>query len=167
MSQHSASNPYAPSQPGATDLSQPLYGAGIGDAVKRFFKKYATFSGRASRSEYWWWTLVNAVVLTVLGIWTITAAVGSVNTVTGELEGTSFLFPYALIGLWGLATLVPGIALTVRRLHDGGFTGWLFLLALVPGLGGLALLVLALMPSKPEGARYDAGAPQYGAYPQA
>ena len=167
MSQHSASNPYAPGQPGTTDLSQPLYGAGIGDAVKRFFKKYATFSGRASRSEYWWWTLVNAVVLTVLGIWTITAAVGSVNTVTGELEGTSFLFPYALIGLWGLATLVPGIALTVRRLHDGGFTGWLFLLALVPGLGGLALLVLALMPSKPEGARYDAGAPQYGAYPQA
>lgn len=167
MAQHSASNPYAPGQPGATDLSQPLYGAGIGDAVKRFFKKYATFTGRASRSEYWWWTLVNAVVLTVLGIWTITAAVGSVNTVTGELEGTSFLFPYALIGLWGLATLVPGIALTVRRLHDGGFTGWLFLLALVPGLGGLALLVLALMPSKPEGARYDAGAPQYGAYPQA
>ena len=167
MSQHSAPNPYTPAQPGTTDLSQPLYGAGIGDAVKRFFKKYATFSGRASRSEYWWWMLVNFIVITALVIWMFAAAVGSVDPVTGDLEGTGFLFPYALIGLWSLATLVPSLALTVRRLHDGGFNGWLILLGLIPGVGGIAILVFSLMPSKPEGARFDAGAQQYGAYPQA
>ncbi len=167
MSQHSAQNPYAPAQPGTPDLSQPLYGAGIGDAVKRFFKKYATFSGRASRSEYWWWMLVNAVVITILSIWTITMAVGSIDPVTGELTGSGFMLPYALVGLWGLATLVPSLALTVRRLHDGGFNGWMILLGLIPGVGGLIILIFALMPSKPEGARFDAGAQQYGAYPQA
>ncbi len=167
MSQHSAPNPYAPAQPGSADLSQPLYGAGIGDAVKRFFKKYATFSGRASRSEYWWWMLVNFAVITVLSTWTGIAAAGSVDTVTGELTGSGFMVPYALVMIWSLATLVPGLALMVRRLHDGGFSGWLILLGLVPFLGGIAILVFSLMPSKPEGARYDAGAQQYGAYPQA
>ena len=167
MSQHSAPNPYAPAPTGAADLSQPLYGAGIGDAVKRFFKKYATFSGRASRSEYWWWMLVNFAVITVLSTWTGIAAAGSVDTVTGELTGSGFMVPYALLMIWSLATLVPGLALMVRRLHDGGFNGWLILLGLIPGVGGIAILVFSLMPSKPEGARFDAGAQQYGAYPQA
>ena len=168
MSQHSAPNPYAPAQPGSADLSQPLYGAGIGDAVKRFFKKYATFSGRASRSEYWWWMLVNFAVITVLSTWTGIAAAGSVDTVTGELTGSGFMVPYALIMIWSLATLVPSLALMVRRLHDGGFSGWLILLGLIPFLGGIAILVFSLMPSKPEGARFDAGAQQqYAAYPQA
>ena len=47
-------------------LSQPLYGASIGQAITRFFKKYATFSGRASRSEYWWVYLMNSVIGMVL-----------------------------------------------------------------------------------------------------
>jgi len=167
MSQHSAPNPYAPAQPGTTDLSQPLYGAGIGDAVKRFFKKYATFSGRASRSEYWWWMLVNFVVVTVLSGWTGIAAATSVDPSTGAVGSRGFMIPYALLMLWSLAILVPGLALIVRRLHDGGFNGWFILLGLVPFLGSIAILVFSLLPSKPEGARFDAGAAQYGAYPQA
>ncbi len=55
-------------QTGEPPLWAPYYGAPIGAAVKRFFKKYTAFSGRASRSEYWWWTLVNAVVLIVFQI---------------------------------------------------------------------------------------------------
>ncbi len=58
-----------------TPLSQPLYGASIGQAVSRFFKKYATFSGRASRSEFWWWYLVFVVVTGVL--YAIAVAVGT------------------------------------------------------------------------------------------
>ncbi|MER1996796.1 MAG: DUF805 domain-containing protein [Arthrobacter sp.] len=167
MSQHSAPNPYAPAQPGAADLSQPLYGASIGEAVKRFFKKYATFSGRASRSEYWWWMLVNFVVVSVLSTWTGIAAGTSVDQQTGALSSPGFMFPYALLMIWSLAILVPSLALMVRRLHDGGFSGWLILLGLIPFVGSIAILVFSLMPSKPEGARFDAGAQQYGAYPQA
>jgi hypothetical protein len=47
-------------------LDKPLYGATFGQAISRFFKKYATFSGRASRSEYWWWVLASAIISAVL-----------------------------------------------------------------------------------------------------
>ena len=47
---------------------RPLYGAGFGQAVRRFWSKYATFSGRASRSEFWWWQLANLLVAVVLAV---------------------------------------------------------------------------------------------------
>src|SRR6185312_8282818 len=51
---------------GGVPLDQPLYGASFGQAIKRFFTKYATFSGRASRSEYWWVQLFNFIIVAVL-----------------------------------------------------------------------------------------------------
>ncbi|MBD7996906.1 DUF805 domain-containing protein [Arthrobacter sp. Sa2CUA1] len=163
-----AQNPYVQAPSGPVPLSQPLYGASFGAAIKRFFQKYATFSGRASRSEYWWYTLFQFIVITVLYIGLMIALTASIDPVTGDLKSTSFMIPMVLLVIFGLATLVPGLALTVRRLHDGGFSGWLVLVALVPGLGALAIAVLALMPSKPEGARFDAGAQQqYAPYPPA
>jgi len=60
-----------------------------------------------------------------------------------------------LLIAWGLATFIPSLALTVRRLHDGNFSGWLVLLALVPFLGALALLVMTILPSNPAGQRFD------------
>lgn len=71
--QYPPQNPYG-QQPASTGpggeppLWAPYYGISFGGAVTRFFKKYATFSGRASRSEFWWWYLVNVVVAIVLGI---------------------------------------------------------------------------------------------------
>jgi hypothetical protein len=62
-----------------------------------------------------------------------------------------------------LAQIVPGIALAVRRLHDANLSGLLYLLVLVPSVGGLIVLVLHLLPSNPAGRRYDAGAPAWGA----
>ena len=162
MSHQSAHNPYAPAQPGPADLSQPLYGASFGEAVKRFFKKYATFSGRASRSEYWWYMLFNFVVYTALAVITNLG----VNSY-GEPTGLGIIAALLLLA-FSLGVLVPGIALLVRRLHDGGFSGWMALLGLVPFVGGLIILVFTLLPSKPEGARFGAGAQQqYAAYPQA
>lgn len=151
------------------DLSQPLYGASFGQAIKRYFKKYATFSGRASRSEYWWVMLLNTVITTVLYVWMMMSMVNDINPVTGELTGYAFMVPAGMMILYSLAVLVPGIALLVRRLHDGGFSAWFILLSFVPFVGGIAILVFSLLPSKPEGARYDAGAQQqqYLPYPQA
>jgi uncharacterized membrane protein YhaH (DUF805 family) len=133
---------------GEPPLWAPYYGAPFPAAVTRFFKKYATFSGRASRSEFWWWALVSFAVSIVLNIIT--------GTTTSSLDSAPVLGIGTILGLlWGLATLVPSLALVVRRLHDGGFSGLLALLLLVPFVGALAVLVLTILPSKPEGQKYD------------
>ena len=143
---------------GEPPLWAPYYGAPFPVAVRRFFKKYATFSGRASRSEYWWWVLVAAAVGIIINI--ITAVGGSAGG-TVAANGTAVPGPGAVVGfvllaIWGLATIVPSLALTARRLHDVNLSGWFILLGLVPFLGGIALLVLTILPSKPEGQRFDA-----------
>ncbi|WP_295839635.1 DUF805 domain-containing protein [uncultured Microbacterium sp.] len=139
-------------------LEQPYYGAPIGAAVQRFFKKYATFTGRASRSEYWWWVLVNAVVLAVLGTLALVTGGGGGVDEYGAPAGPSGLGVVFLVlyVVWGLATLVPGIALVVRRLHDTNKSGFWIFIGLVPFVGSLILLVFMLLPPVPEGARFDA-----------
>jgi uncharacterized membrane protein YhaH (DUF805 family) len=142
---------------GTVPLNLPYYGAPIGEAVKRFFSKYATFTGRASRSEYWWWALVNFVVYTVFGIVSNLAGGGVTLAADGTLvppTGGAVLVG-AIIGAYGLATLIPGLALAARRLHDGNFSALFILIALVPIVGGLILFIMMLLPSKPEGARFD------------
>lgn len=140
-------------QTGEPPLWAPYYGAPIGAAVKRFFKKYTAFSGRASRSEYWWWTLVAALVSIVLQILTTSGL--SVSADGDPVYGATFVIGSIIWGLWGLATIIPSIALVIRRLHDGNFSGWIVLLGLIPGLGGIALFIFALLPSNPAGQRFD------------
>lgn len=141
----------------AVPLWAPYYGAPIGEAARRFFKKYATFTGRASRSEYWWWTLISAVVSIVLNI--IMSVAGSagatVNDAGTMVPGPGMVVGVILLVVWGLAVIVPSLALVVRRLHDANFSGWMILIGLVPFLGGLALLIFMFLPPKPEGQRFD------------
>ncbi|BCW57620.1 DUF805 domain-containing protein [Arthrobacter sp. StoSoilB20] len=144
--------PYA-AQTGEPPLWAPYYGAPIGAAVKRFFKKYTAFSGRASRSEYWWWTLVNAVVLIVFQILMTTGL--SVDADGTPVFGAGYMVGLALLGIWGLATIIPSIALVIRRLHDGNFSGLFALLLLIPFAGQLAVLIMSLLPSNPAGQRFD------------
>lgn len=148
---------YQPATAGEPPLWAPYYGATLPVAVQRFFKKYATFSGRASRSEYWWWALVAFAVGVVLNI--ITSVAGAAGS-TVTADGTPVPGPGALVGsilliIWGLAVIVPSFALLVRRLHDANLSGWLALLILVPFLGALALIVMAILPSNPAGQRFD------------
>lgn len=157
-----ATNPYAaPVYPGITagpaPLWAPLYGASLQEAVSRFFKKYAMFSGRASRSEYWWWSLVSGIVSLVLNIIMI---VGGAAGATLRPDGTSIPGPAYLIALilaiiWSLAIFVPAVALSVRRLHDTNMSGWTYLLVLIPLVGAILILVFMAQPSKPEGQRFD------------
>ena len=145
---------------GEPPLWAPYYGAPFKAAVRRVFQKYATFTGRASRAEYWWWALVGAAVGIVLNI--ITSA-GMVST-TSSYGGYSYATPtpgplsvvgYVLLAVWGLAVIVPSLALTVRRLHDVNMSGWMVLIGLIPFVDGIILLVLTLLPPKPEGQRFD------------
>ena len=130
-----------PRPTGPAPLDQPQYDATIGQSASRFWKKFAVFSGRASRSEYWWWVLISvgvAVVLQVLG----TLAIGGGFT-TPRTDLREAFLPLVPSLVWSLVVLVPSIALTVRRLHDTNRSGWWYLLTL-PSLAGAALQLVAL-----------------------
>lgn len=144
----------SPAPSGPVPLWAPYYGATLPIAFTRFWRKYATFNGRASRSEYWWWALVEAIVgviLEIVYIPSLAAASGS----SGMHVNAGVVIAGFLGGLWGLATIVPNIALTWRRLHDANHSGALWFLAFIPIVGGIIVLILTLLPPKPEGARFD------------
>lgn len=134
----------------APQIATPA-GLSMPGAVKEVFSKYATFQGRATPSEYWWWalTLWLALVIPWLGAALISGTTGI------ELKGSplaGLLGFYSLIVLLGSA--VPSLAVAVRRMHDIGQSGALFLINLVPTIGGIAFLVLCALPSKPFGNQY-------------
>ncbi len=105
-------------------------------------RKYATFSGRARRKEYWLFTLFNILISLALG----------------AIEGFLDLFPNTeqsvLAMIYGLAVFLPGLAVTVRRLHDTGRSGWWMWIALVPLIGVIVLLVFLAKDSEPGKNRY-------------
>jgi uncharacterized membrane protein YhaH (DUF805 family) len=138
-------------------LSQPLYGASIVQAITRFFKKYATFSGRASRSEFWWAYLAYVVVGAVIYIPLNALGVTSV-TITDDLQvvyGPGFGAVWTISLIVTLALIVPSLALTWRRLHDTNKSGGFFFLAFIPFVGPIILIVLLALASDPAGARFD------------
>jgi uncharacterized membrane protein YhaH (DUF805 family) len=92
-------------------------------AVSSVLSQYATFSGRARRSEYWYWTLATFIASVAAAI--LDAIIGAQ------------IFQIVV----GLGTLIPGIAVGVRRLHDTGRSGWLYLLGLIPIVGWILLIV--------------------------
>ena len=152
--------------PGAPPLDWPYYGIGPVAAFKRVFQKYATFSGRASRGEYWWWWLLHGVVAVVLGIVLLAAGIDWESAGAGAAEGGINAFGIVvliILAIWGLATIIPSIAVTVRRLHDAGFSGWFYLLTLVGPLG-FVVFVMCIIPTSPNAVRYGPPGPE-GALP--
>lgn len=105
------------------------------------FKKYADFTGRARRKAYWMFALFSFIVSIILQV--IDASLGSV------LLGT----------IYGLAALIPNIAVAARRLHDTGRSGWWQLIALIPILGWIVLLVFLCQDS-------EQGTNQFGENPK-
>lgn len=140
----------------AVPLDQPLYGATFGQAVRRYFRKYADFSGRASASEYWWSVLLGTLVGVVLYVILMVSLVASPSDPsTGEPEFTPLLgVALALYGAYALGQTIPTLAVIVRRLHDTGRSGWWYLISFVP-FGSIALLVLLCQTSTPQGFAFD------------
>ncbi len=125
-------------------------------AVKHVLSNYAVFSGRAPRSEYWWWILAIVILFTVLGL------------IDGALIAPMLGFepfqpeagrPLSLV--FSLGLLLPNIAVSVRRLHDTDRSGWWMLLALIPVLGSLVLIFFYVQPGTDGanrfGEQYDGG----------
>lgn len=103
------------------------------DAIKN---KYAQFSGRARRSEYWYFVLFNFLI-----------GIGLVMIDT--FLGTAFLNM-----IYSLLILIPGIAVGARRLHDIGKSGWWLLIALIPVIGIIVLIVFFVQDSQPHDNQY-------------
>jgi uncharacterized membrane protein YhaH (DUF805 family) len=103
----------------------------FGEAVRDGFNKYATFSGRSSRSAYWWWILFYVLVVIAASI--LDAAIG-----TGVIA----------ILVW-LGFFLPNLAVLVRRLHDTDRSGWWVLIGLIPLIGAIVLIVFACLDSGP------------------
>lgn len=95
------------------------------DAVKACFAKYANFSGRAARPEFWWFFLFQVAVFVVTG-----------------------MVSEVLYWIAALALLLPGLAVGARRLHDIGKSGWFLLLGFIPIIGFLVLLYWFVQPSQ-------------------
>ena len=98
--------------------------------------KYVGFGGRATRTEYWLFALVNIIIHVVLGV-----VGGALSLTAGDAVSILSL-------VYGLAVFLPSIAVMVRRFHDGGYTGWLGLLLLIPVIGWIVVIVFMILPSE-------------------
>lgn len=114
----------------------------------KVLKQYADFSGRARRKEYWMFALFNLIFLLVATI---------LDNIFGLTLGERIYGVHYF--LYALVVLIPGLAVCVRRLHDVGKSGWMFLIILIPIIGSIWLLVLEVTDSMP-------GENQYGPNPK-
>ena len=127
--------PPPPPPPPGTGGSGPVPTPPVGNPLVGYWKqvvleRYAQFTGRARRAEYWWFTLATVIVAVVF------AVLGSISSIFNIL----YL-------IYILAVLVPSIAVGIRRLHDTDKSGWFLLIGLIPFVGGIILLVLFCIDS--------------------
>ena len=128
-------------------MNDTLSGLSFGKAISRVFSKYATFGGRATRSEYWWFFLFTTIVNAVL------------NALAGGERGSGEMGFFEILSvLVTLAFILPALAVGIRRLHDTNRSGWWILIALIPVVGVIVLIVFYVGAS-------DASDNQYGPAP--
>ena len=111
-------------------------------------KKYACFSGRARRQEFWLFVLFNIIASIII------------NVIAVALVGVTGVTAFAFLGtIYTLAVLIPGFAVLFRRLHDTGRSGWWWLIGFIPLIGIIVLIVFCCLDSQP-------GENQYGPNPK-
>jgi uncharacterized membrane protein YhaH (DUF805 family) len=114
---------------------------GFGQAVATCLRKYAVFSGRASRSEYWFWVLFRILVLIGLAI----------------VDAVAFSAVYVLSAIAALALFLPSLAVSIRRLHDIDRSGWWFFISFVPLVGQIVMLIFLCTPGTRGENRFGMG----------
>ena len=109
------------------------------DYYKQALSKYRDFSGRSTRAEYWYFMLYNIIIAILIAIF---------GVIIGDEEGILYF-------LYLLVVIIPDLAVSVRRLHDIGKSGWILLIGLIPFIGFLWMLILFTTDS-------ESGANKYG-----
>ena len=108
-------------------------------------KHYIDFNGRASRREFWFYVLFQAIVIILASI-----VGGALDYVLGRSGVLSSAFTMIVV----LGLIVPNLAVSIRRLHDIGKSGWFILISLVPVIGGIILIIFSLLDSQPGSNAY-------------
>ena len=119
------------------------------EAYKKFWKGYVDFEGRSTRSDYWFAYLVNALIT-----WCLYILVAVVGIIASSIDSSALLIISLIIGLimwvYTIGAFLPGLAVTVRRLHDAGYMWPYILTVFIPFVGWIILLVLLCKPTKVE-----------------
>jgi len=124
-------------------VNQPTQMMSFVDSIKNvLINNYAGFSGRASRSEYWWFSLFSFL------------AGFTTSLIDATLFGWEMTDPTYLTWLLQLAIILPGLAVSVRRLHDSGKSGWSILIVLVPCVGFIVFLIWLVQDGQPNDNMY-------------
>ncbi len=124
---------------------------GFFQAINSVFSNYFNFSGRAPMSEYWWFFLFETLAVLALGavdLWyliSLTQQTGSFELAVATASVWDFMLVY-----YAIATFVPRLSVSVRRLHDAGMSGFMYLLIFIPAIGQMLIYVLMLFPSAAE-----------------
>ena len=113
-------------------------------AYKNFFKGYADFTGRSTRSDFWWVWLMNSILFLPLYIFWFQMALNDTEE-TDPILGVAIISVYMILAI---VLFTPSLAVKVRRLRDAGLHWAFIFLHFVPMVGRLALLVLLAMPTK-------------------
>ena len=122
------------------------------------YRRYADFSGRSRRKEYWMFVLLTFIV-TMVCVGLMIAGGMSLDESGQATPGPLFWLGVALIVIWGLGSIIPSIAVQVRRFHDQDKSGWMVLIGFIPYIGGLIVLIFMCL----EGTR---GSNRYGNDPK-
>lgn len=112
------------------------------EAYKKFWRNYTNFSGRSTVSDYWFVFLANVIIGFVIGF------------IDGLMGESAIQISNVVVIIYTIATLIPSLALSIRRLHDTNKSGWFLLLGLIPIVGQIILLVFYLSGSVNEGNKY-------------
>ena len=123
-------------------------------AIISFWKRYAEFGGRSSRSEFWW----NILFFLIIGLLLNLTILGLEDLGDMLQAGSDFKFvSYFLVGIsyiWSIATTIPSWALNVRRLHDSGRSAFHLLWLLLPIIGWIIYIILLCQKSEPIENKY-------------
>jgi uncharacterized membrane protein YhaH (DUF805 family) len=103
------------------------------------WQRATDFSGRSRRKEYWYFQLFNAITVLFLALFAIAFSD----------QGKPAMVPFYLIFIYCLVLFVPALAITIRRLHDIGKSGWWYFISFIPIVGGIILFVFTLLDSEP------------------
>lgn len=125
----------------------------LGEALTSVFNKYATFTGRARRSEYWWFMFVYFLISTFFGFISFSLVL---SVMIGEMAVNDPMYTmYLMIGvIVGLGLILPSLAVTVRRFHDIGKSGWNLLWGIIPIIGVILVFVWMCQDSNVEANKY-------------
>ena len=119
------------------------------DLIKYFkmgFQKYADFSTRSPRSEFWWFQLAYFLILIPLSmIGGIMAFIAIDSGMTGSIGA---IMPFAILGIFVFGSIIPQLSIMVRRIHDTGNSGWMILLTMIPYIGSVAFIVFGVLDTQ-------------------